>query len=142
MAVTSHANPNSTPNTLHANTGAVKTVHWKLGMSEKEQSVHLKTDGKKPAALIFKWKGYHNVFKFKDKTAFDNCDFSGAENLGDESGVKFTTKKAGTYYFGCEVFGHCKYHQKLVVKVTTGALVPSGVFFLLDVPHSLGRVGC
>ena len=111
-------------------------------MSEKEQRVHLKTDGKKPAALIFKWKGYHNVFKFKDKTAFDNCDFSGAENLGDKSGVKFTTKKAGTYYFGCEVGAHCKYGQKLAVKVTTGALVPSGVFLLLGVPNSRVRVGC
>ena len=103
----------------------------------------MKTDGKRPAVLVFKWKGgYHNVFQFKDKTAFLKCDFTGAKDLGDKSGVKFTTRKAGTYYFGCEVFGHCKYDQKLMVTVTAGALVPSGVFFLLGVSNSRVHVGC
>ena len=116
--------PTLNPNTSHATAGAVKTVNWKVGMSTKEQSVALKTDGKKAAVLAFKWSGYHNVFQFKDKTAFLKCDFTGAKDLGDKSGVKFTTRKAGTYYFGCEVYGHCQYGQKLMVTVS-GSLVPS-----------------
>ena len=117
-------NPNSNPNTSHTTAAPAKTVDWKVGMSEKEQSVALKTDGKKPAVLVFKWSGYHNVFQFKDKNAFLKCDFAGATNLGAKSPVTFSTTKAGTYYFGCEVYGHCKYGQKLMVTVS-GELVPS-----------------
>ena len=109
-------------------------------MSKSEQSVALKTDGKKPAALAFKWNGYHNVFKFKDRTAFLKCDFSGATNLGAKSPVKFSTTKAGTYYFGCEVYGHCQSNQKLAVTVTGALLGSLGVFFLLGESHSPGRV--
>merc|ERR1719201_576643 len=98
-----------------------KTINWRVGMSKSEQSVALKTDGKQPAALAFKWNGYHNVFKFKDRTAFLKCDFSGATNLGAKSPVKFSTTKAGTYYFGCEVYGHCQSNQKLAVTVTGNA---------------------
>ena len=110
-------------------------------MSKSEQSVALKTDGKKPAALAFKWNGYHNVFKFKDRTAFLKCDFSGATNLGAKSPVKFSTTKAGTYFFGCKVTGHCKFgNQRLFVKVTGALLGSLGVFFLLGESHSPGRV--
>merc|ERR1712032_973853 len=55
----------------------------------------------------------------KDKAAFDKCDFAGAKNLGAKSPVKFSTTKAGTYFFGCKVTGHCKFgNQRLFVKVT------------------------
>ena len=72
--------------------------------------------------VVFKWGGYHNVYMFPSKAAFEKCDFSGAKEVARYSENPFTYKasKAGTYYFGCEVGNgyHCNTPQKLALTVT------------------------
>merc|ERR1719353_539548 len=97
---------------------AVKKVNWKVGMSNTDQKVVMKLDGKNPAAVLFKWNGYHDVYMFPNKAAFDKCDFMYANNLGSKSPSIFSTSKAGTYYSGCTVYGHCENGQKLMLQVT------------------------
>merc|ERR1719353_634607 len=97
---------------------AVKKVNWKVGMSNTDRKVVMKLDGKNPAAVLFKWNGDHDVYMFPNKAAFDKCDFMYANNLGSKSPSIFSTSKAGTYYFGCTVYGHCENGQKLMLQVT------------------------
>ena len=70
--------------------------------------------------VVFKWSGYHNVYMFPSKAAFEKCDFSGAKELAGNDKNPFTYKasKPGTYYFGCEVGNgwHCEQQQKLAPK--------------------------
>ena len=70
--------------------------------------------------VVFKWSGYHNVYMFPSKAAFEKCDFSGAKDLSKKSKYSFTywVTAPGTYYFGCEVDNHCKQSQKLALTVT------------------------
>ena len=64
------------------------------------------------ASVTFEWIGYHNVWQFKDKAAFDSCDFDKAKEMAFRSGYVFLSSR-GTYYFGCSVYGHCSAGQKL-----------------------------
>ena len=97
-------------------------IDWKLGMtvSEMKQTVPVNTD------VIFKWSGWHNVWKFPDKAAFDACDFSKATELASGSQNPYTYKapSTGIVYFGCQVGrgGHCKANQKLALTVTGNVL--------------------
>merc|ERR1711957_856888 len=52
----------------------------------------------------------HNVYTMVDATAYADCDFAGGTNLGQQGPVDVTIKAedAGkTFYFGCQVPGHC-----------------------------------
>ena len=89
---------------------------------EREQKVAVNTD------VIFKWSGWHNVWKFPDKAAFDACDFSRATELAGSSRGPYTyqASSAGIVYFGCQVqwffFSNCKAKQKLALSVTGNVL--------------------
>ena len=67
-------------------------------------------------SLLFQWSGYpsHNVYRMADEAAFNNCDFSGATNLGDSSPVEITITELPVY-FACSVGSHCANGQKLAV---------------------------
>ena len=90
-------------------------IDWKFNM-ETKATTKVGTD------VVFKWSGYHNVYMFPSKAAFEKCDFSGAKELAGNDKNPFTYKasKPGTYYFGCEVGngGHCNTPQKLALTVT------------------------
>merc|ERR1712037_631539 len=98
---------------------AKKDIDWKLSMTaaEKAQSVKIGTD------VVFTWLGgakAHGVKLFKTKAAFDACDFAdtGAA-LATTSPYTYKASKAGVYYFGCSIGGHCKADQKLALTVTS-----------------------
>ena len=74
--------------------------------------------------VVFKWKGYHNVYALPDKKAFDACDFSKATKLAshDQGPYTYKASSAGIVYFACEVGGHCSFNQKLALTVTGNVL--------------------
>ena len=83
--------------------------------TEQAQTVAVGTN------VIFKWSDQHNVYVMPNKAAYDACDFSQATELASTSVNEFTYKAsgAGTFYFGCQVAGHCAYaNQKLALTVT------------------------
>ena len=61
------------------------------------------------------------MYSLPDQKAFDDCDFSEGQLLGDRSPVKknlLTSCQLGqpiTHYFACKVPGHCDAGQKLAV---------------------------
>merc|ERR1712153_137395 len=67
--------------------------------------------------LHFMWTGNHNVFKMASETAYTNCDFTGATDLGSTSPVSYelAAGQAGPWYFACQVAQHCQNGQKLAV---------------------------
>ena len=87
-------------------------------MSETEQNVVVKSDGKTPTEVVFEWKGLHNVYQLPSKAALDKCDFSEAKELSSTSPYTFKASSVGTYYFSCEIGAHCQFGQKLQLKVT------------------------
>ena len=92
-------------------------IDWAPGMST--QLVQAKVDQSGFGSVVFKWTGMHNVWLFKDKAAFDSCDFARADGLSDDSGYVFTSR-ADTYYFACSIYGHCANGQKLQLDITDG----------------------
>ena len=74
----------------------------------------------------FLWEGDHNVYRMKDKTAFDACDFVGSTPIGkafDTSGVRqvISSGDGMIHYFACKVGSHCSVGQKLaIIIVGTG----------------------
>ena len=102
-------------------------------MSISEQNMVVPSDGKKPVLALFKWDDNYNkwddnynVWQFRDKAAFETCDFSQAISLSTTPPYMFTAPSVGTYYFGCQVGLHCFKGQKLQLKI-------EGPFFCLDV---------
>ena len=98
-----------------------KTIDWKLGMSVDEQNQVVELDEENLAVVVFEWNGYHSVYQFPDKDAFENCDFSQAKYLFvtlTGLGYTFRARSSGTYYFGCKVGSHCQAGQKLALQVT------------------------
>ena len=87
------------------------TIEWKVGMptGKIEMTEH--------GSALFVWTGTHSLWQFEGKDAFDFCDFNRAKELSSDSGYVFKSH-AGTYYFGCSVYGHCEYGQKIEILVT------------------------
>ena len=67
-----------------------------------------------------------HVMKFPDQTAFDNCDFSSATQLGSGSSPATATMGSETLWFGCSVGDHCVSGQKLKVTLKTKQECPTG----------------
>ena len=63
----------------------------------------------------FTWSGTHNVYKMASKTAYDNCDFTGATNQGSTSPVAVSISEAGVTYYACKVGSHCQANQKIMI---------------------------
>eukprot|EP00475_Leptophrys_vorax_P045203 TRINITY_DN9310_c0_g1_i1.p1 TRINITY_DN9310_c0_g1~~TRINITY_DN9310_c0_g1_i1.p1 ORF type:complete len:137 (+),score=6.66 TRINITY_DN9310_c0_g1_i1:367-777(+) len=105
-----------------------KTV--KVGSNPSPWNFFVYQQWKQPAVkagdiLEFKWGPWpHTVYAFKDKSAFDNCEFSGGKKysgvkiVGDVKYVVPTTARGSTLYFGCKYPGHCKiWGMRVAVKV-------------------------
>ena len=75
--------------------------------------------------IEFTWTGMHNVYKMKDKAAYDACSFDGSTLLGEKSGTKTTISGGTKHYFSCSVGLHCQNGQKLEVTVGSTTVVSS-----------------
>ena len=72
--------------------------------------------------VVLEWTDYfafHNVFRMKDKAAYDACDFDGAVELAPSAATGSVTIEATetTTYYACEIGDgfHCDNGQKLSV---------------------------
>ena len=112
---------------------AARNIHWRLGMSaaEQEETVEVNTD------VVFTWMGDHNVYKFPNKADFDDCDFTKATLLANNTQSPYTFKASspGVFYFGCRVENgvHCKYVQQKL------ALIVNGTVTYLPLPYCILR---
>ena len=89
------------------------TVIWEVGTACENLAVEVGDE------VAFVWSGNHDLWKLKDKTAHDNCDFDGATKLeGSFSSLK--NLQAGTTYYACAVGSgaHCQNSQKITVIAT------------------------
>ena len=97
--------------------GTPKQFDFMKGFSGKAEdqalSVPSMTD------LEFTWPGNHNVYRMKDKAAYDTCKFDTATMLGDKSGTKYHIhgNNGDVFYFACQVSTHCAQGQKLAVTI-------------------------
>lgn len=95
---------------------------WTIGFSGAEEHQKLSVfDGD---MVEFLWKGTHNVYQMKDKTAFDACDFVGSTPVGNTfgtSGVREVISSGdGTiHYFACKVGSDCSGGQKLAITIVS-----------------------
>merc|ERR1711937_608903 len=100
----------------HGHNHVIK-IDWKIPMNPATKTASV---GKH---LQFVWTGYHNVYKMKDKAAFDACNFASGHATqvgGSTSPVTVDTKDlaAGHHYYACQVGAHCTAGQKLDVTLT------------------------
>ena len=86
-------------------------INWLAGFGSADARAKTAAVGD---SMRFEWSGYHNVYQMADEAAFNNCDFSGATNLGDSSPVEITITELPAY-FACSVGSHCANGQKLAV---------------------------
>ena len=103
---------------------ASMTIDWKVEMSKAEQKAVISPDGKKPTVVRFQWSDKHNVYQFANAGAFAACDFSKATLLSELSPYTFKVASLGTYWFGCQVPGHCSAGQKLALVVAGASCFP------------------
>jgi len=70
--------------------------------------------------VFFDYGGGHDVSKFSDQTAYNNCDFSTAtEWKGDPGPYTHTFNEPGTFYIGCTLTYHCANGNMKVIIVVT-----------------------
>merc|ERR1711939_339375 len=98
----------------------------KLGMTPTEQKATVEAN----TNVVFEWSGLtHDVYQFADKTSYDKCEFAGAKKLAGEAvsgAYTYAAKTVGTFYFGCQVTGHCQAKQKLTLTVTAAGGTTTG----------------
>ena len=97
-----------------------RSIKWTSLFSgaEKHQTLWV-SDGDE---VEFLWEGNHNVYRLKDKTAFDACKFVGSTPIArafDTSGVRqvISSGDGMIHYFACRVGSHCSDGQKLAVTI-------------------------
>merc|ERR1712216_885882 len=102
---------------VHGIMAATITFDFNKGLSGKlaDQQLTVQSGDE----IVFTWTGTHNVYKMKDKAAYDACSFDGSTLLGEQSGTKTKISGGTKHYFSCSVGRHCQNGQKL--KVTVGA---------------------
>ena len=82
--------------------------------------------------LVFKYSSGHNLWQMPSQSAYDSCDFSGANELagknhgggtsGQEANLyQMMTITEGTLWFACEVPSHCNSGQKVAITVTAAS---------------------
>ena len=100
---------------VHGVMAATITFDFNKGFSQKlaDQQLTVQSGDE----IVFTWTGTHNVYKMKDKAAYDACSFDGSTLLGEQSGTKTTISGGTKHYFSCSVGTHCKSGQKLEVTV-------------------------
>ena len=78
--------------------------------------------------VTFAWSGYHNVYSVSTQAEFDGCTRTDATELAPSSSggsYSITLDTPGTFFYICEVGGHCESGQKLAVTVTNSGGDPS-----------------
>ena len=92
-----------------------------MSPAERTQTVEAGTN------VVFKWSGMHNVWLLPNKDAYDACDFSKGTELAPTSVNDYTYKAsaAGTFYFGCQIIGHCAFAAHKLELTVTAAPTPA-----------------
>ena len=98
-------------------------IDWQPEM--QTQNVVVKADQSGIGSVKFDWMGPCNVQQFENKEAFESCNYEKAILLSDTSGFVFSST-AGTYYFGCSIYNHCEYGQKLQLEIRGEDAVETG----------------
>lgn len=63
----------------------------------------------------------HNLFVMDSRASYDSCSFGRSTEVNVDQPIVYTLTSAKTYYFGCEVPGHCQYGgQKVAVTALPG----------------------
>ena len=89
-------------------------VSWVIPMSPQTMSVNVGD------TVVFTWGGNHNVW-LTSQSEFDQCR-GGSEIAGtDVNTYRWSASSAGTFYFICEVGGHCDAGQKIAITVATAS---------------------
>ena len=107
-----------------ASTGADYVVDWRVPQ-ENDANANawvanvVVPEGEK---VVLEWTDYfafHNVYRMKDKAAYDACDFEGAVELAPSAATGSVAIEATetTTYYACEIGDgfHCDNGQKLSV---------------------------
>ena len=79
-------------------------------------------------SVTFSWSGWHNVYQSASKADFDSCVRTGGTLLtaaGLDGTYTTTLVDPGTYYYICEVPGHCGAGQKIAITVVGSLPSPS-----------------
>ena len=71
------------------------------------------------------WSGTHNVHELASAEAWDECDFTGAAELGGSSGVELTGSEGDVKYYACAVGSHCATGQKIAITWSEHGFLPS-----------------
>ena len=91
---------------------ATVPIDWVAGFNDIDARAQIATTGD---TLEFTWSSStHNVYSMASQTAFDDCDFTGATDLGSTSPVTQLLSGDGPWFFACQVGSHCSSGQKLM----------------------------
>ena len=69
------------------------------------------------STLTFSYSTGHNVYSMPSAADFNSCNFGGATLLATSGPYVHTFTSEGTFYFACQVSGHCDAGQKVTVNV-------------------------
>ena len=86
-------------------------IDWNFGLYDSlpENPIHIKGGD---VSFVFGSGPTHNVYEFRSKKAYQDCDFEGStEVIGDKPGAggqTFTVSPSnGKHYYGCKIGRHC-----------------------------------
>ena len=94
-------------------TTATLGIAWSLDLPYSQVEV------KNGDTISFVWSSSHTVHQFPDETAFDNCDFTSATQIGSNTSPATATMGATTAWYGCSISNHCISGMKLKVTLKT-----------------------
>ena len=99
---------------------ADNNLDWIAQFSAEDKSSTFK------GSVKFNWTGGHNVYELASKEAYENCDFTGATNKGDTTGVTVSGNSGDVKYYSCSIVStqgnHCKSGQKIAITFEAAAI--------------------
>ena len=77
--------------------------------------------------VTFTWLFVHNVYLSANEADYNGCERSGGTMLADNTVTTYqhTFSSAGTFYFICEIPGHCNAGQKIAITAQWTIAPPS-----------------
>ena len=78
-------------------------------------------------SVTFTWQYHHNVYLSSSAADYNACVRTGGTMLADHTVTSYqhTFSSAGTFYFICEVSGHCSADQKIAITATAPSPPPA-----------------
>ena len=79
-------------------------------------------------SVTFTWQYHHNVYLSSSAADYNACVRTGGTMLADNTVTSYqhTFSSAGTFYFICEVQGHCNAGQKIAITASSASpIVPA-----------------